>query len=207
MITKVIFPIFVWGIMLKRVSKTGWKLGKKKEVHKGFRLGNWLLATLIITTFSFLLIFFGGRQIVFIGQSMEPSIYHEDVCMINRLQGIMGSYHRDDVILFYPQGDTQFRPTIKRIIGLPGERIHIKDGQIYIDGKVLSQYQDLEKIEYPGRAQEEILLGRDEYFVLGDNIDSSEDSRSNIVGTVKKQDIIGGIWFVLAPKEHRGLVE
>ena len=80
---------------------------------------------------------------------------------------------------------------IKRIIGLPGETVQILDGYVYIDGKKLDEHFCDEKIQNAALASDPITLGDDEYFVLGDNRNASEDSRFPDVGNVRRKEIIG----------------
>ena len=89
---------------------------------------------------------------------------------------------------------------IKRIIGLPGETVKIdSDGVIYINGKELTEYYGREVIADPGIAQNETKLGRDEYFVMGDNRNNSTDSRDPSVGNIHKKDILGRAWLRIWP--------
>ena len=76
---------------------------------------------------------------------------------------------------------------IKRVIGIPNDRVIIKDGYVYVND---NEFDDI-YIENPGNAKEEILLGDDEYFVLGDNRNYSIDSRFNEIGIIKKEEIKG----------------
>ena len=97
---------------------------------------------------------------------------------------------------------------IKRIIGLPGEKIRIDDaGCIYINGKVLKESYGLAVMESPGIAKNEITLGKDEYFVLGDNRNNSEDSRAKEVGVVKRDSIIGKAWLKIYPFHEIGWIK
>ena len=89
------------------------------------------------------------------------------------------------------------------MIGLPGQTIQIKDGMIYIDGKVYLEGADYPAITSPGLAAEPIRLKDRQYFVLGDNRNNSEDSRSAEIGVVTSDMIEGRAWFVLSPAEHR----
>ena len=111
------------------------------------------------------------------------------------------------MIVFKPDGNEDLHVYMKRIVGLPGETIQIKDGKLYIDGKELEEEYKTTVIEDAGVAAEEIKLKKDEYFVLGDNRMASEDSRSQKVGNVKKTDIEGKVWFVISPKEHVGFLK
>ena len=123
--------------------------------------------------------------------SMETTIMEGDRIFGNRLAYLNSDPERFDIIIFkYPDDET--KTFIKRVIGLPGETVQIKDGKIYVDGKAAKNYSD-ESISSPGVASEEITLGSDEYFVLGDNYSNSEDSRSAGIGNIKRSNIIGKV--------------
>ena len=97
---------------------------------------------------------------------------------------------------------------IKRIIGLPGETVHIDEyGNIYIDGEVLEESSGREVILDPGQAAEPIELGEGEYFVLGDNRNASSDSRDPSVGVIKGEDIIGRAWLRIYPFDSIGFIK
>ena len=89
---------------------------------------------------------------------------------------------------------------IKRVIGRPGETVRIdKDGHIYVNDELLEENYGKEVIEDPGIAEDGITLGKDEYFVLGDNRNNSSDSRDPDVGAVSKSQIKGKVWLRLRP--------
>ena len=88
---------------------------------------------------------------------------------------------------------------VKRIIGLPGEKVIIKSGAVYINGEKLEEIAVVTDASNAGLADEEIKLGKDEYFVLGDNRINSEDSRYANIGNIKKEDIVGKAWIRLKP--------
>lgn len=97
---------------------------------------------------------------------------------------------------------------VKRVIGLPGEKVQIEDGQIYINDRLLYEAeQEMPAITSPGMAEHPIELGEEEYFLLGDNRDSSEDSRFANVGNVKRDKISGKVWLRLFPILDMGLVD
>ena len=96
---------------------------------------------------------------------------------------------------------------IKRVIGLPGDYVEIKDGAVYINGEKLQEDYETSKIDDVGIVNEKIKLGSDEYFVLGDDRQNSEDSRNANVGNVKYSYIYGKAWFVISPKSHFGFVK
>ncbi|MBR5360618.1 MAG: signal peptidase I, partial [Lachnospiraceae bacterium] len=89
---------------------------------------------------------------------------------------------------------------IKRFIVLPGETVHILNGQVYINGNLLTEDRyGAELIQDPGMAADTIYLQPDEYFVLGDNRNASIDSRFPEVGLIKKKDFEGRAWLRFYP--------
>ena len=90
--------------------------------------------------------------------------------------------------------------------GIPGESVEIRDGEIYINSRKLNEKYETTAIADTGIASEKIVLGGDEYFVLGDNRESSEDSRMADIGNVKRSEIEGKVWFILSPKDRFGLL-
>ena len=114
---------------------------------------------------------------------------------------------RFDIVIFkYPDDESQL--FIKRIIGLPGDKVEIKDGKVYINDKELKSdvYGITDYIDYPGIAEEPITLGDDEYFCLGDNRPVSQDSRYEEVGPVKRSIIVGKVWIRIWPLNKFGKV-
>ena len=96
--------------------------------------------------------------------------------------------------------------SVKRVIGTPGDTVQIRDGVVLVNGKPFEEAGEMDSILDAELAEEEILLAEDEYFVLGDNRNNSEDSRYANIGNVKKQHIIGKAWFVVSPYEDFGFL-
>lgn len=158
--------------------------------------------------FAFVIVFSVGMKISAIGVSMEPALYNGQEVLVNRLKFRLFSPKRGDIIVFLPNGNQNSHYYLKRVVGLPGERIQIIGGYVYINGEPLEEDESYDKIADPGIAVNEILLGSDEYFVLGDNRNNSEDSRSGNIGAVKRDTITGQAWFHLAcDEEGMGFVE
>lgn len=149
-----------------------------------------------------------GMKVPVIGMSMTPTLENTQITLVDRFTLKMLPASRNDVICFYPKGNTNSKPYIKRIVGLPGESIQIKDGYIYIDGVRLIENNRFVKIEDPGMAENSFKLENDEYFVLGDNRNNSEDSRNGNIGAVKKDTVLGRVWFKLGTKSSlMGFIE
>lgn len=134
------------------------------------------------------------------GPSMEPNFSSGEYLLIDEVSYHFGEPSRGDVVIFrYPKNPS--RTFIKRVVGLPGEKVQIKDGEVTISnldfpkGKKLNESYIEENT--PGDA--EVSLKEDEYFVLGDNRDHSSDSRK--WGAISREDIIGKVWISVYPSD------
>ena len=123
------------------------------------------------------------------GASMEPNFYNKEYLIINEIIYRFNEPQRGEVIVFkYPKNPRNYY--IKRIIGLPGETVEIRGGQVYIHNEIVEEnYIKL----FSKDNRKAIVLGADEYFVLGDNRNNSSDSR--LFGPLKEKYIIGKVWF------------
>lgn len=131
-----------------------------------------------------------GLAIV-VGSSMNPTMNSGDILVVNRLHN---SFERFDIVIVKLPDQT----VVKRVVGLPGDIVQIQDGAVYInnakvDDVVVCSTDDA------GIASEPLLLGGDEYFVLGDNRGESLDSRDPSVGAIRKSQIEGRVLFSLLP--------
>ncbi len=177
----------------------------KATVHEIFSTAFYCFAAILL---AFVLVFSVGMKVSVIGVSMSPALSRGEEVLINRFIYKLFSPKRGDVIAFLPNGNTNSHYYLKRVIGLPGERVQIIGGYVYIDGEPLEEDETYDKIADPGIAETELLLGIDEYFVLGDNRNVSEDSRSGNIGPVNKKTIAGKAWFHLgSPEADMGFVK
>jgi len=156
-----------------------------------------------------LVITFVGQRTEVEGASMENTLHNGDNLIVDKLSYRFHDPERFDIIVFpfQFQDNTYY---IKRIIGLPGETVQIMDdGSIDINGEKLEENYGMEVIkpETIGRAAEPIELGDDEYFVMGDNRNNSSDSRTDMVGNIKRENIIGKAWLRIWPVSDFGVLQ
>lgn len=156
-----------------------------------------------------LVITFVGQRTEVEGASMENTLHNGDNLIVDKLSYRFHDPERFDIIVFpfQFQDNTYY---IKRIIGLPGETVQIMDdGSIYINGEKLEENYGMEiiKPETIGRAAEPIELGDDEYFVMGDNRNNSSDSRTDMVGNITRENIIGKAWLRIWPVSDFGVLQ
>lgn len=163
---------------------------------------------LVAVFLAFVIVFSVGMRTSVIGDSMEPALHNGQEILMNRILYRISMPKRGDVVVFLPNGNKNSHYYVKRVVGLPGETVQIRDGNVYIDGVLLAENEQFDKMIDPGIAQNELLLASDEFFVLGDNRNSSEDSRSGNIGAVRKDTIIGKAWFHMeVGDESMGLIE
>ena len=137
---------------------------------------------------------------------MKPVLGNGDVVLVNRIIYNATTPKRGDIIVFKPKGNENVHYYTKRIIGLPGETVEIMENRIYIDGEKLEEGYVTTDIDDVGIVKEKVKLAGDEYFVLGDNRESSEDSRFPNIGNVARSQIRGCVWFRIAPFKDLGLI-
>mgnify|MGYP001072053864 CR=1 FL=1 len=168
-----------------------------------------LLYLLVVLCATWLLVVYVGQRTEVDGQSMEPMLSNGDNLIVDKITYRFRDPQRFDIIVF-PYKYQEKTYYIKRIIGLPGETVQIDDdGKIYINGEVLDEGYGREVIrpETVGLARDPVVLGPDEYFVLGDNRNNSTDSRAATVGNIKREDIIGRAWVRIWPLAKFGLLK
>ena len=166
-----------------------------------------IINVLICFAIVFLITHFVGQRTVVSGSSMEDTLSDGDNLIVDKISYRFHNPERYDVVVFPYQyeEDTYY---IKRIIGLPGEVVNIdSDGTIYINGEPLDETYGTETILNSGLASSDIVLGEDEYFVLGDNRNNSTDSRFEQVGNIHGSDIVGKAWIRVYPFNEFGLVD
>lgn len=157
-----------------------------------------------LLVFLVVMVVFGGVQVTMQsfrveGRSMQPSYENNDYIIVDKLTYRFSSPGRGDVVVFHnPSAPDQL--LIKRIIGMPGETVEIRQGRIYIGGDMLEESPDFSRLPYDDYL---LVVAADEYWVVGDNRQIS--SGSHTFGTVHRDDIIGRARVSYWPPEHWGL--
>ena len=192
--------------MRRKRNKLSFYQKKKKISPKVIReIFSWISMTVVIVAFAFLVVFVFGMQVKVIGDSMEPSAVNGQTVLVNRLIYKILGPSTGDIIVFLPNGNSNSHYYVKRVVAQPGDKVQIIDGLLYINGEVQTKDQEnYDNMDDAGIASSEIKLKSGEYFVLGDNRNSSEDSRSANIGVVTQNIMVGKAWFKLKFKDSSG---
>ncbi len=182
---------------------------RKRKVNTKLlkEIGIWAGEILLVMAIAVMLVSFVGFRITVVGASMSPTLESGDEILVNRFIYKIFSPKQNDLIVFLPNGNEKSHYYIKRVIAGPGDKVQIKDGVVYVNGEQFAEKASVSNIENALLAEDEITVGEDEYFVLGDNRNNSEDSRYASIGNVKKEYIVGKAWFVVSPWEKFGFLK
>lgn len=130
-------------------------------------------------------------QVYFVsGVSMSPTLKDKQPVLLQKFN-FRQNLERNDIVVI--KADKVHTTIIKRIIGVPGDQIIIKDGIIYVNNSIFSEVADFPLIENPGNAGNTINLYDNQYFVVGDNRNNSIDSRFNDIGIIEQSSMIGKV--------------
>lgn len=177
---------------------------ENEKVRKGLRWAFEIAVTLVFAALVAVLMF---QTVTMQESSMEPTLSVGDRFFMNRVIYKVSSPQRGDIIVFRTNASDDAALHIRRVIGLPGETVQIRDGQIYIDGELYDESGNFPEIVNPGLAENGVSLKSGEYFVLGDNRNNSSDSRDVSVGTIHRDDIIGKAWVRIWPLNKIGILK
>ena len=197
---------------MKRRNQLGFSRRRRRRRPRRFHLnleylpqiGAWAFKIGVVCLFAFVAVWYFGQRVSTVGDSMKPILENGDVVLVNRIVYNATTPKRGDIIVFRPKGNENSHYYIKRIIGLPGETVEIIENRIYINGEKIEEDYKTSDIDDVGIVSEPMTLGSDEYFVLGDDRENSEDSRNADVGNVKRSHIYGKAWFVISPWKNFG---
>ena len=159
----------------------------------------WAAQIAAVIFLAYFIVYYALEQTNMIGVSMETTLNDGEKVVINKFSYRFNDPKRFDVIVFKKSGNEHSYYDIKRIYGLPGETLQIKEGLIYINGEVVLDKINTEPMANFGLADEEIKLEENEYFVLGDNRNNSEDSRFASIGNIRRDEIVGEAFIRVKP--------
>ena len=195
---------------MRRYRRTGLDFNRrKKDVNFPLlkEIFSWIIEIAIVLMMAFVLVYFIGMRTSVVGQSMSETLENGDQILVNRFMYKVIGPKANDVIVFLPNGNEKSPYDVKRVIGVPGDTVQIKNGRIYVNGTEFTEKVDVAAIEDAGLAADAVTLGDDEYFVLGDNRNNSEDSRYANIGNIKREYIIGKAWFVISTGDRFGFIK
>ncbi len=167
----------------------------------------WAVEICLTVAVTAILVWLFGFRVSVVGSSMSPTLENGDKILVNRFAYNIVAPKQNDLVVFLPNGNQRSHYYIKRVIATPGDTVQVKDGVVYVNGEALAEEADVTETEHGMMAEEEITIGEDEYFVLGDNRSNSEDSRYASIGNVKKEHIIGKAWMIAAPFQKIGWIK
>lgn len=182
---------------------------RRRKVNKTLakEVSTWIGEIAIAVLFALVLVYFVGYRADVVGPSMLGTLAEGDEVLVNRFVYKLTQPKTNDIVVFFPNGNEKSHLYIKRVIGVPGDTVQIKNGTVYVNGKVFDEKIEAASIEHAELAEDEIEVGEDEFFVLGDNRNNSEDSRYANIGNVKKEYIVGKAWFIVSPLKDFGFVK
>ncbi len=170
---------------------------RKRRRSAAAKLLIWIFQIAAVIFLAYFIINIVLEKTSMLGDSMEVTLSDGDVIIVNKFAYLLRPPKRGDVVVFKQSGNEHDYYDIKRVVGLPGETVQIMDGAVYINGELMPEKINCEKMLIPGLAKDRFTLEEEEYFVLGDNRNNSEDSRFANIGTIVREEIVGKAWLRL----------
>jgi len=186
---------------VKPVRRSLWYSTKTRNIT------TWIVEIVIVLALSAVFSYVFCSSVTVLESSMDPTLQAGNRVMINRVSYTVGKIKRGDLIAYTNSDSTDASVHVKRVIGLPGEKIQIRDGLILIDGQTYIEERAFPSMNSGGLAENGITLGNDEYFVLGDNRNNSEDSRFTDVGNIPARAVMGKVWLIVSPLSSFGFID
>ena len=173
---------------------------KKRRIIKiMIRILLWIIAVGAAITLGWFFTAVALEKTNMVGSSMEPTLSDDEILIVNKMSYLFSDPERYDVIVFNKAGKEHSYYATRRVYGLPGETVRISDGKVFINGAEIEEPINFEAMITSGLYEEDVVLDDDEFFVLGDNRNDSEDSRYFNFGNVSRDEIIGKAFVRLSP--------
>ncbi len=172
---------------------------KSRRFKLIIKISLWMVCICVAVFLGWLLTVVALEKTNMVGSSMEPTLSDDDIIVVNRMSYLFSDPERFDVIVFNRSGKEHSYYACRRVYGLPGERVQVRDGMLYINGSAITETINVEPMITSGLYEEEVTLDDDEFFVLGDNRNDCEDSRYFNFGNVSREEIIGKAFIRLSP--------
>ena len=189
--------------------RSGLQFGKQRRkfnVPLFKEILGWVVQIAIVIFIAYFIVNFWGTSTTVVGQAMEDNLENNDQILLDKFTYVLTNPRPGDVVVFLPNGNDKSHYYVRRVIAVPGDKIQIIDGAVYVNGARFNEKVTVAAMQDAGIAKEEITLGDGEYFVLGDNRNDSEDSRHANIGNVKKEYIIGKAWYKFNSFKDNGFV-
>jgi signal peptidase I len=186
---------------VKPVRRSLWYSTKTRNIT------TWIVEIVIVLALSAVFSYIFCSSVSVLESSMDPTLQAGNRVMINRVSYTVGKIKRGDLIAYTNSDCTDASVHVKRVIGLPGEKIQIRDGLILIDGQTYIEERAFPSMNSGGLAENGVTLGNEEYFVLGDNRNNSEDSRFTDVGNIPARAVMGKVWLIVSPLSSFGFID
>lgn len=166
-----------------------------------------IVDVIMIVCLTYLIVVSFFNRTTISGHSMNNTLQNNDTVLINSIAYTFHGPERYDLVVFKSKLEENSNLYVKRIIGLPGETVQIKNGKVYIDNNPLEDDIVKEEIFNAGLASSPIKLAYNEYFVLGDNRNNSDDSRYSNIGNITRESIVGKPWLRIKPVSSFGIIK
>ncbi len=169
-------------------------------------IGSWMISIVCAIVLAYVVKTFFISFFIVEGASMEPTLYNNEKVFVNKLAAFNGSVDYQDIVVIRDEEKDKYY--VKRIIGLPGDKVELKDDTLYINGKIKDEpylpeeqeESDLLKINRTGDFNA-VKVPEDHYFVMGDNRWDSRDSRNGL-GYIDEDDLVGTCEYVIVPLKY-----
>ncbi len=179
----------------------------RPKLRRSGGFGREVIETILLLVLVYTLVNLATVRFFIEGPSMQPSFYQEQFLIVSRAHYLLGEPQRGDIIVFDPPGDDHLADDpllIKRLIGLPGDTVAIRDGQVFINETLLNETYTNGLCTTGTCRDSSWDLGANEFFMMGDNRNNSRDSRA--FGVVERSRIIGTAIIRYWPPQDWGIV-